>query len=133
LLRGVEPFRSRRSIRYVSYDFAVWEGESPKDAGEAGQVFAKLCDEYVEKGASPPTPNAAFVQSLLAEHPDLDEVGDDEESPWAVGHLIGEASGPLVYFAVVYSRAEEMQRFVAASARQQGLVCFDPQIEELLT
>ena len=118
----------------MSYDFAVWEGGSPKDAGDAGEVFAKLYDQYVEAGASPPTPKiAAFVQSLLAEYPDLDEVDDDDESPWAVGHLIGEASGPLVYFAVVYSRAEEMQRFVAAKAREQGLVCFDPHIEELLT
>jgi hypothetical protein len=117
----------------VSYDFAVWEGESPQDSDDAGEVFVKLYDQYVEAGASPPTPRiTAFVQSLLAEYPDLDEVGDDE-SPWAVGHLIGEASGPLVYFAVVYSRAEEMQRFVAATAREQGLVCFDPQIEQLLT
>ena len=121
----------------VSYDFAVWEGERPKDGDEAAKAFEALYDRYVEAEADePPTPAIrAFVQSLLERYPDVTELDDDavDESPWASGPLIGEATGPFMYFPVSIPRAPEMQEFVAAKAREHGLVCFDPQAEELLT
>ena len=39
--------------------------------------------------------------------------GDDDASPWSTGPLVREASGPLMYFPMVYSRAEEVSAFVA--------------------
>jgi hypothetical protein len=119
----------------VSYDFAVWEGERPQTSEQAGDVFSGLYEQYVIGGKSPARPKVvAFVTSLLTEYPDLTELDDDhvDESPWSDGPLIGNASGPLFYFGVVPSRAEEMRPFVGTRAREHGLVCFDPQTEELL-
>ena len=119
----------------MSYDLAVWEGERPTDSGDAGQIFLRMYDRYIGGEMSPPTPKiAGFVQALLAEYPDLTELDDDQvdESPWADGPLIGDASGPLLYFGVVNSRSDEMQSLVATKAREHGLVCFDPQAEEVL-
>jgi hypothetical protein len=39
--------------------------------------------------------------------------------------LIGEASGPLIYFPMRWSMAEEASAYAAAVAETMGLVCFD--------
>lgn len=54
-----------------------------------------------------------------------------EDSPWADGPLIGNAIGEAIYFAMVWSRAEEASDFASRLAAQHGLVCFDPQSETL--
>jgi hypothetical protein len=78
----------------------------------------------------PPTPAiAAFVAALLARWPDIDV---DESSPWSASPLIGDASGSTFYTGVVWSRADEVGELIAATAREHGLVCYDPQSERLL-
>ncbi|WP_432171770.1 hypothetical protein [Streptomyces sp. 1222.5] len=47
--------------------------------------------------------------------------------PWSTGPLIDEASGPLIYFPMRYSIAEEASTFAASLAQSMDLVCFDPQ------
>lgn len=119
----------------MSYDLAVWEGDRPRDPDAAATVFDALYERHAEaEEVSPPTPKiAAFVESLLGQYPDLTELDDDvDSSPWAGGPLIDDATGPLVYLTIVHSRAEEMRSFVAAKAQEHGLVCFDPQTEEVL-
>lgn len=37
----------------------------------------------------------------------------------------------IVYVCIRWSRAEEVAAFVADMAREQGLICFDPQSGEL--
>lgn len=51
----------------------------------------------------------------------------------AVGRraLIGNAFGNAIYFAMVWSQAEEASEFAARLADQHALVCFDPQLETL--
>ncbi|MFG1915864.1 hypothetical protein [Micromonospora sp. NPDC048898] len=41
---------------------------------------------------------------------------------------MGEASGPFVYFPMVYSRCAEVSAGAARIAAEHGLVCFDPQL-----
>ncbi|MFD8342316.1 hypothetical protein ACFV2C_08495 [[Kitasatospora] papulosa] len=41
--------------------------------------------------------------------------------------LINNASGPLFYFGMVFSKYQHAAQFAAERARTLGLVCFDPQ------
>jgi hypothetical protein len=121
----------------MTYDLAVWEGERPVD-DEAGtkyymeHVAANLWN-YEESDIldAPPTPRIkAYVEALLERWPELD-TDEGDNSPWSTAPLIGEAWGPFIYFAMVWSMAEEASAFAADLAQQHGLVCYDPQLERL--
>ncbi|MGW5124511.1 hypothetical protein ACWEQ7_10730 [Streptomyces sp. NPDC004069] len=116
----------------MSYDLAVWEGERPADDKFAGRVFEDLYARYIDSDTGhPPTERiAAYVAGLLEHWCDLTE-DEDDTSPWSSGPLIGEASGPLIYFPMRYSMAEEASTFAASLAQSMGLVCFDPQYDKL--
>jgi hypothetical protein len=112
----------------VSYDLAVWEGRPPDTNEAAAAAFKDLCDRYLAAEDPPePTPRIRrYVEALLARWPDIaDDAG--ASSPWASSPLIGDAIGPVVYFPMVYSQAEEAVAFAAALAWAHDLVCFDPQ------
>jgi hypothetical protein len=111
---------------------AVWEGERPSSDEEAAQTFETLYERYVEgEPDSEPTPRIAeFVAALLERFPDFDDLDDDEaeRSPWADSPLIGNATGPLVYFSMVTNEAAEKAWDLAVrTAERLGLVAFDPQ------
>lgn len=110
----------------MSYDLAVWEGERPTDDKSAVETFTNLYATYVDTNhAQAPTPVIAqYVALLLDRWPDLTV---DEDSPWSTGPLIREARGPLIYFPMAWSRAQEASAFAADTANSLGLVCFDPQ------
>ena len=116
----------------MSTDLAVWEGPAPRSNAEALDTYELLYSRYVGSGkAVPPTERiAAYVGILLARYPDLTDLDDEtvDDSPWADGPLIGNASGPLLYFAFVGNdAAEDAWTFAVEAARRAGLVCFDPQ------
>ncbi|MEV5317417.1 hypothetical protein AB0K92_07025 [Streptomyces sp. NPDC052687] len=116
----------------MSYDLAVWEGERPADDKTASRVFNDLYDRYLngEDEESPSERIAAYVAALLERWCDITE-DVEETSPWAAGPLIGEARGPVIYFALRWDRAEEASAYAAALADSMGLVCFDPQQRQL--
>ncbi|WP_323184022.1 MULTISPECIES: hypothetical protein [unclassified Streptomyces] len=58
----------------------------------------------------------AYVEALVERYPD-----DVAGSPWASPPVIDEASGPIVYLLMSYSRAEEVSEYAAALAREQAL------------
>jgi hypothetical protein len=66
------------------------------------------------------------VEALLARWIDITE-DEDDVSPRSDGPLIDNASGPIIYFAMRYSMAEEVSAAAARMAADRGLVCFDPQ------
>src|SRR5437763_12516527 len=72
----------------------------------------------------------ADVHALLDRWPDITEDAG-ENSPWSDGPLIGNASGNLSYFGMVFSMADEASEFAVQLASQRGLVCFDPQLGRL--
>jgi hypothetical protein len=130
----------------VSYDLAVWEGSRPADDAAALATYRDLLERWQDEGvveaihakmrgeqtAYDPTPAiAAYVADLLRRWPDSGD--ESEESPWADAPLINNATGPLFYFAMVYSMAEEAVTFATELAAKHGLNCFDPQSEHLLT
>ena len=113
----------------MSYDVAVWEGENPADNDDAGSTFDDLYGRYLETEdvAQPPSPRIqAYVEALVDRYPD-----DADDSPWASPPVIDEASGPIVYLLMSFSRAEEVSEYAAQLARIHGLVCFDLQGETL--
>ena len=121
----------------MSYDLAVWEGPMPTSDEAALAEFERLMDwmEGLDLFAESDAPTPAirsYVESLLARWPDLGDDDEDEESPWADAPLINNARGPVFYFSMVWSKAEEASAFAAATATAQGLVCFDPQSGTLL-
>ncbi|MFD4915283.1 hypothetical protein ACFWNR_18950 [Streptomyces virginiae] len=116
----------------MSYDLAVWEGERPADDKTAGRVLRDLYDRYVDGEVEEPPSGrvAAYVAALLERWCDLTE-DEEDTSPWSTGPLIGEANGPLVYFPMRWSMAEEASAYAAAVAESMGLVCFDVQQDRL--
>ena len=107
----------------MSYDLAVWDGDKPADNAMAGEVFTQLYDRYIDT-------DEEYVAALLARWVDLTE-DEEDTSPWSTGPLIGEAAGPLIYFPMRYSMAEEASAYAAHLAASMGLVCFDPQLRLL--
>ncbi|MEV0040087.1 hypothetical protein [Streptomyces sp. NPDC050804] len=116
----------------MTYDLAVWEGERPTDDKTAGRVFSELYDRYIDgEVEEPPSERiAAYVSALLQQWCDITE-DDEDTSPWSTAPLIDEASGPLIYFAMRWSMADEASAYAAALADSMGLVCFDVQQDRL--
>jgi hypothetical protein len=117
----------------MSYNLAVWEGHRPKTHVEAKSTFEALFAQYQETETSiePTSAIRRYVLALLAKYPDLGDDNEDE-CPWSDSPLINNASGPLFYFAMVFSQAETASQFAAELAKNHALVCFDPQSNELL-
>ncbi|WP_446216196.1 hypothetical protein [Micromonospora sp. IBHARD004] len=116
----------------MSYDLAVWEGDRPANDAQAETVFEQLYSTFIEdEYPTPPTPRIqAYVQALLTRWGDLTD-DDEDQSPWSAGLSIDSASGPFIYFAMVFSRAREVSAGAARIAAEHGLVCFDPQLRRL--
>jgi hypothetical protein len=119
----------------MSYDLAVWQGDRPDDDDDALAQFEALYERYVgARGKVEPTPRiAAYVTALLDRYPDINTKAGYDASPWASAPLMSEASGPLIYFPMVSSRGDEASVWAAQVAEEHGLVCFDPQTEQLRT
>ncbi|MGW4378790.1 hypothetical protein [Kitasatospora sp. NPDC004531] len=112
----------------MSYDLAVWDGERPSDE-DAGAVFEEFYERHLDSEdvfAEPSPRIESYVEALVERYPD-----DVPGSPWASPPVMGEASGPIVYLLMSYSRAEEVSEYAAALAREHGLVCYDPQGDTL--
>jgi hypothetical protein len=62
----------------------------------------------------------AYVEALVEKWP------EDDDGPWSSPPLLESASGPIVYFSMVYSRADEVSEAAAQLAAEHDLVCFDP-------
>jgi hypothetical protein len=110
----------------MTYDLAVWEGERP-EGDRAGEVFAQLYSRYLDVASVPPSRAIEeYVAALLVRWVDMTE-DEEDVSPWSDGPMINNASGPILYFAMRYSMAEEVSAAAARMAADRGLICFDPQ------
>ena len=116
----------------MSYNLAVREGTPPKTNAEATKTFEALLAQHrrSEKSSDPTPAIRHYVEALLAKYADLDDDNEDE-CPWSDYPLINNATGPFLYFAMVFSQADSVSAFAAKLAEDHGLVCFDPQLNEL--
>ena len=120
----------------MSVDMAVWEGERPGSDADAAGTYQALYDQYIEREyPTEPTPKIReFVEALLATFPDLDTLDDDamDDSPWADSPLLGNASGPFIYFAMVRNDAgQQAWELARDTATRLGSIAFDPQSDAL--
>jgi hypothetical protein len=102
-----------------------------QDEGVVDAIHARMRGEVTDYDPTPPI--ARYVAGLLRHWPDIGKTDVAEESPWADAPLINNATGPLIYFSMVYSKANEAVSFASELAAAHGLNCFDPQSEKLLT
>jgi hypothetical protein len=104
----------------MSFDLAVWHGETTVTVKDAADLYLKLCKQEwtsTEWYAS----IEAFYVELCSRYPEIDTLGDDEfdRCPWSCAH---DRSG-LNY----YDQLEEVALFVTRLAARHDLICFDPQ------
>jgi hypothetical protein len=118
----------------MSYDLAVWIGARPLDAEAAGEEYERRCEEVEELDPAeeiPPAPALqAFAADLLVRYPEAEV--DEDESPWSMSPLIGDAIGDFFPIAMTYPGAARARAFVIETIRRHQLVGYDPQTEELL-
>lgn len=113
----------------MSYEFAVWDGPQPLSNAHAASECQRLSEARAQE---PPSPAIrAFIDALLAVHPDLDRPGGDT-SPWTDGPLLAHAEGPLAYFGVKPEQVDELVELVENTANTMKLVAYDPQLSQLL-
>lgn len=115
----------------MSYDLAFWEGPAPRSHAEAEAVFDQLADEFDERGTETAGPTPALEQlleNLTRRWPD-----GVEDTPWADPPSEESASGPFLYLTLELDVSETDIDYMAATAKELGLVCFDPQRGMLLT
>ena len=108
--------------------------ESPKLHRRSGVGLDFANGLLHARPARPAAKLRAYVEALLTRWPDIEVVGDElvnEDSPWSVSPLMGDAIGWFVYFPMQWSRAREASAFAAEVAQQYGLICYDPQTESL--
>jgi hypothetical protein len=108
----------------------VWVGEAPATDAEARNTYLRMASEYLESDETfePHPALVAFCDELLSHWPDITtDAGDD--SPWSDGPLANNITGPLFYFGMSYSQADDAIPWIVQVARRRGLVCFDPQSE----
>jgi hypothetical protein len=121
----------------MSYDLAVWVGPRPASNAEASAEYERRMDAMesaFEDTSEPPVVSPeirGFVDAALARYPELDD-DPGPECPWASSPLLGEAVGDLIYFPMTFSGAEYARDVLAEIAGSLDLVCYDPQIEQLL-
>ncbi len=121
----------------MTYDLAVWEGRRPASAAAASAEFERRMDATevaFDQASGPPPASPAirrFVEAALARFPEATEHPGDE-CPWASAPLIEEAFGDLIYLPMTFQGADYARDVLAGIAQDLGLVCYDPQIEELL-
>ena len=77
----------------MSYDLAVWEGERPVSDEAALAAYVEMMKRTEGVDSEPPSDRIrAYVNALLARWPDI-TTPDGDDSPWADGPLINNASG----------------------------------------
>lgn len=126
--------------KYDTRCLAVWEGDRPPDDLAAEQTFRGLYDQFVRRSdrrgdrgpAEPPGERiGAYAAALLERWPN--PTGEEDDHPvWDDG-LVGNETGPMIYFGVRWNMAEEVTAFAAQVASSMGLVCFDVSQGKLLS
>jgi hypothetical protein len=113
----------------MSWVLVAWDGPVPTNSADAARIFDELDASAVED--TPPTDALrGYVEELLERWPDIIEDGS-EDSPWADGPLIGNASGPLFVFSLAANTLEESIPYCTEVARRRGIVLFDQEQDEV--
>ena len=122
----------------MSYDLALWVGPPPANDVAAAEEFVRRTayledeDEFAELAAATPQVRA-FLDELLLRFPPLTALDVDENTPWATGPEPGDVNGDFVYLTMTYPGARRVCDGIVAIARRHALVCYDPQLEQVVS
>jgi hypothetical protein len=92
-------------------------------------IFEEL-ESSVGEDEPPTDAIRGYVDELLARWPDITEDGGDN-SPWADGPLIGNASGPVFVFSLGVTSLAESIPYCTEVARRRGIVLYDQEQAEV--
>lgn len=114
----------------MGYDLAVWHSEKKLTAAEAQKIYELLADGEPSEDVKPDDRLKAFRDQVIAKYPPMDAVAEEnaDEATWS-----DESGGSDAYMflSIAYSKAEAMTEFIFATTKAHGLVCYDPQDEEV--
>lgn len=117
----------------MSYDLAIWRGQSPIDSTAAFREYierSEQAEELLSEGsvvkADPDL--VSFTLAIMAMWPEV-----DESARLAVSPLTDEIFGTFMVIPMTSETTDQDVDAVVAAACDNGLVCFDPQTGELLS
>ena len=116
----------------MSWVIAVWDGPRPASAVEARSILDGLETrrEGAVSGEASSSRLVEYVNRLVQRWPDIDDVGG-ADSPWSDGPLLGNLRGSLFLCGIIASGIQDCLPYLIEQAADLGLVCFDPQTDDL--
>jgi hypothetical protein len=110
----------------MSFDLAVWHGETIVSVKDAADLYLKLCKQEWTSTEWYASVEAFYVE-LCSRYPEIDTLSDDEldRCPWSCAH---DRSGHHIIMCLNDGdQLEEAALFVTRLAARHDLICFDPQ------
>lgn len=112
----------------MSFDLGVWYTPKRLSNAAASELYAALCESRID-GVTPHPAVDAFYAELTARYPEIDTVPDEliddhDHCPWSCA--LDRSPGHVI-MPCVWSRAENVERFVTQLAHKHGLAVYDPQ------
>ncbi|MBP7867807.1 MAG: hypothetical protein KA419_17895 [Acidobacteria bacterium] len=115
----------------MSFDLAVWSKNAVASPAEAGELYARLCDD--PSGVYDDLPASrgieTFYRELTAQHPEIDDVPEEEIDntdlcPWSIAF---DRSDKHILLCAVWSKADYVENLVRTLAEKHDLALFNPQ------
>ncbi|WP_148256543.1 hypothetical protein [Kribbella flavida] len=113
----------------MSWVLVAWDGPVPASTDDAARILEEL-ESSVDEDDPPTDAVRGYIEELLARWPDITQDGG-EDSPWADGPLIANASGRLFVFSLGVSSLTESIPYCIEVARRRGIVLYDQEQAEV--
>lgn len=110
----------------MSCDYAVWFPHQRPTHREAGALYVGLCEGTIQ----PPPENPAieaFYEELTAQHPEIDEMPEDEIEDNCLWNVAFDRSSGHIIMCCRWSKADYAGQLIQSLAAKHGLVFYDPQ------
>ena len=113
----------------MSYKIAIWHSERAISGKEAATLYRKLFEQEkipIEQHIDV----YGFCNELDARYPEIDMVAEEalDFCPWSCSH---DRSGAHVILSMLDEKSAEVIPLVLELAEKYGLVCFDPQANQV--
>jgi hypothetical protein len=118
----------------MSCDYAVWSPEPRLSNTQAGALYLQLCEGEGPPASLPFSPAIAeFYAELTAEHPEIDEVSEEQLEdkdlcPWSCAF---DRADRYVIMNCIWPKADYVGKLVESLAAKHGLAFYDPQSERV--
>jgi len=107
----------------MSFDLAIWVGDTPTNDHEARRTLRALMDRSKETDPVDPRLRESILEITQRYPDDLREMRSG--SIWATCPLTPQ--GSMLYMNLTWGVSDDVLDFIAGTAAKHGLVCYDPQ------